>query len=50
MSPNSTFRIMSESSHNVVLAHLVIHEPGQLDSVKCVGNVGNTFCEKKHLV
>jgi hypothetical protein len=44
------FRIMSESSHSVDLAHLVTHEPGELEAVKCAENVGNILSEKKHLV
>jgi hypothetical protein len=37
---------MSESSHNVVLVHLVTREPGEFEAVKYVGNVRNIFSEK----
>lgn len=46
MSQNSTFRIMSESSHNVVLVHLVTREPTELEAVNFVVNVGNMFSEE----
>lgn len=41
------FRIMSESSPNAPPVHRVTHELGQLEAVKCTGNVdvgsGSTF-------
>jgi hypothetical protein len=42
------FRIMSENSPNAPPVHPVTHELGQLEAIKCTGNVGNILVLSEH--